>query len=96
MASPSKNHAYEWTPPPAYDGCECECHKPGVVMLHCIPCCWPVWHDPWPAVMQRPEFKPAGSISTADADEFARRLQAETIAFSEALGIETDGYGIPK
>lgn len=29
-----------WTPP-AHDGCACECHIPGVVVLHCFPCCGP-------------------------------------------------------
>lgn len=23
--------------------CDCDCHKPGVYMMHCMPCCHPTY-----------------------------------------------------
>jgi hypothetical protein len=74
--------------------CDCECHTPGVVMFHCMPCCN---EDRIPTGYgKKPLFVGHAWKSSAESAvaEFSRRINEEQTFFADLLaGRMTLGIG---
>lgn len=63
---------------PAYGGCTCECHTPGVEIMHCVPCCSPTDDE----VPTKPVGSKVNVTNELRSNTFAARIILSGITYA--------------